>query len=110
MADEATDKAISFTISNIDLAYNFVLVYFTRTSGLEGGQETTTHKIAEKFPVNVDGTCQILITGMETITNVSEQEILVDYADIDYAKTQAQIHNILLMGNVASTEHDWEAI
>jgi hypothetical protein len=88
MEDETTDKAISFTLSNIDLAYNFVLVYFTRTAGMEGGQETTTHKIVERFPVNVDGTCPILITGAETIIDVSEQEILVDYADIDYAKTQ----------------------
>jgi hypothetical protein len=54
--------------------------------------------------------CQILITGAETIKDVSEQEILVDYADIDSVKTQSQLHNILLFGNVTSTEHDWEQI
>jgi hypothetical protein len=54
--------------------------------------------------------CQILITGAETIKDVSEKEILVDYADINSVKTQSQLHNILLFGNVTSTEHDWEQI
>jgi hypothetical protein len=35
LEDEVTDKAISFELSNIDLAYTSVQVYFARISGNE---------------------------------------------------------------------------
>lgn len=110
LEDEVTDKAISFELSNIDLAYTSVQVYFARISGNEQGTVTQIYKINNTFDVNASGICNILITGSEDIQSATQQEISTEYADIQSAKTQTQSANVLLLGNVQSTEHDWEAI
>lgn len=108
--DEITDKAIVFELSNIDLAYTEVQVYFARVSGNDQGNITQIYKIKETYDVNASGVCNIVITGKETIEQSTEQEISVEYADIQSVKTQTQSTNVLLLGNIKATEHDWEAI
>jgi hypothetical protein len=41
---------------------------------------------------------------------MSKDELYVDYADINSVQTQTIANNVLLFGNIESTEHDWEAI
>lgn len=107
---EATDKAISFELSNIDATFTEVEVWYSCYVGNELGSTTEYFRIVDTYDVDANGVCNITITGSENILATNPSEIYMEYADIQSAETQTQSMNVLLMGNVKSTEHDWEAI
>ena len=109
--DENTNKAISFTLSNIDNGFDYVHVLFTRTSsGNDQAAATTYQKVIFDYPTDKNGVCEIVITGNEQIIGLDEDAIYTDYADINSVKTQTVNNGILMFGNVDTPEHDWEAI
>lgn len=120
MQDENSSKAIHFTLKNIDSGFDYVHVLFSRTSSAEDQAKATTYsKVVFDYPITIQsdestgdflGSCDIIVTGAETIIGISKEECVVDYADIDSVKTQTVSNNVLLFGNITSTEHDWDAI
>jgi hypothetical protein len=54
-----------FTISNLDEAYDYIKVYYTRTTSDESGIDVTTaYYIDEKFSINEK--TKLVITGFES--------------------------------------------
>lgn len=110
LENEQTDKAVQFSLSNIDAAYDRVFVYFARIYGNESGHGTELYKILTPYTVKNGGVCDIVVTGSESQVQVSSDELQVNYADLGNAKTQASFMGMLLLGNIESTEHDWDAL
>ena len=110
LENESTDKAVKFTLSNIDLGYNRVQVYYSRIYGNENGRGASIYKILNPFFISANGTCDITITGSEYTEQVSAQEVQASFADLGSVATQTSFQGMLLQGNVSKTEHDFEAL
>ena len=81
--DENSIKSVRFILSNIDIGYSFVKVYYTRYSAdIDGNFVVSAKKIDKNFLVNNSGTCTILITGDENETEVTLEEINDSYDTI----------------------------
>lgn len=110
LEDENTDKKLRFELSNIQDGFDYVHVIFARNSaGQDQTPSTTYHKIVYDYPI-VNKKCDIVITGFEDIRNISESDFYSKYADIDSAKTIAESNNKLLLGNIDSTERDYNKL
>lgn len=111
MRNENSNKMIHFQLSNIDSSYEYVVVYYTRnTSDLDGQLLTTAGKFDKNFNVNSKGTCEVILTGFENIEPKTIEDINVQYNIVDAAKTQAQVQNMLFMGNVHKPEIPYEEL
>jgi len=73
-------------ITNIDSAYNYVYVYYSRYTA-EGQEEFSTEykKISKKFVVNNYGVSTLLITGFEDTIPISAADINLNYNVVDAA-------------------------
>lgn len=110
MEDENSQKIVKFKLTNIDSGFDYVKVLYVRTSTDNSrAVQPTYHIIDYKFPI-LHEECDIYIRGTETILGATEEDILMDYADINAVKTQEQTDNILFFGNIAKAEHDWDAL
>lgn len=102
--DNNSYKTVNFVLSNIDSAYNYINVYYTRSTSSYDGQEiTTAAKISRSFEV-ANKSSKISITGFEEIQPMTVAEINKQYEVVDSAKCQAACQNMLFMGNVTDQE------
>lgn len=110
MEDENTNKAVSFTVSNIDSGFDYIHVLFVRSSSGNSQATTNTYrKVVFDYPV-VNSTCEITITGNEYIQEIDEKQLYVDYIDLQSVKTQAVFNNVLMFGNNKKPIHDWDEL
>ena len=106
--DENSNKLIKFTLSNVDSGYSNVRVYYTRyTSDIDEIQVHKNYLIDHKFPI-INTQCSITITGYESTSEISDNELNVQYNLIESAKTAAQCQNMLFMGNVNKVDIPYE--
>lgn len=110
LENESTDKAVLFKLSNIDLTYTDVQIYYARIYGNENGRGTEVFKILTPYPVDVSGNCDVIITGSESTIQVSTDEIQLTHADLGAVETQTTFSGMLLQGNVSKIEHDYEEL
>lgn len=100
MRDQNSNKSISLFINNIDSSYDYVKIYYTRsTSDIDQLRQTTAYKIHKKFVVH-NGSCSVLITGNEDKTNIPISGINTQYFIVNKAKAQAVCQNMLFLGNI----------
>jgi hypothetical protein len=72
---------------NIDSGYDYVNVYFTRTTGVDNGQRTVTAtRIENRFRVR-QNRCSIHVTGNEKFTKIPVSEISQDFFLASKART-----------------------
>lgn len=110
MQDENSDKQVSFTLSGIDSGFDYVRVFYERSSS--GNDEAVTsffYMIDQNYPI-IGNKAEIVITGEETILSVSKSDLQNEFADISAAKSQIVLHNILFMGNIQSTNYDYNKL
>lgn len=111
MADENSVKSVRFMLSNIDASYNYVHVYYSRNSAQAGQTSITEYaKIEKKFVVNNAQQCNILITGYETITDVTAADINLQYNIASAVQTAVECQNMLLMGNIHRPEIPYQEL
>ena len=99
LSDELTDKSITLRLSNLDRAYSKLYIYYTKdTSDTNGVRYTSAYMINDPYLIqhNIE---DITITGYENVSEVSIEEINLQYNLITAAKTQAQVQNMLFLGN-----------
>ena len=103
--NENSLKCVSFTLKNIDLGYQYLYVYYTRSTA-EGNEnfETFAVKINKKFLISSTGACNILITGNEETIDIPISDINLEYNVIKAAKSQAICQNMLFLANVQKAE------
>lgn len=102
--DENSGKIINLILTDIDSAYDYLKIYFTRsTSDVDQNQVTQAFKILQKFPV-YNRICKIHITGNETIQDIDISEINAQYFMAKQARSQAICQNMLFLGNIVKPD------
>lgn len=98
--DMNAHKSIDITLTNIDEAYDYIKVYYSRASSdLDQNRQITAHKLVKKFVVSRNQ-CHIVLTGDEEEELIPVTELTSEYFIADKVKTQAQCQNMLFLGNV----------
>lgn len=97
--DQLASKSISLTVFDIDSSYDYIKVYYTRsTSDVDSNRVVTAHEIDRKFPVR-NNSCNVIITGSEETKDIPVSDINIQYSIIDKAKSQTVCQNMLFLGN-----------
>lgn len=108
--DQLSNKAINITVNNIESSYNYIKVYYTRsTSDVDQNKVTTAYKIDQKFLVQ-NNSCSILITGNENTTEIPLSEINVQFFLADKVQAQAVCQNRLFIGNINKPNQHYEEL
>lgn len=99
--NEDSHKGVQFLLSNIDSSYQYVNVYYTKsTSDIQQNATVQAYKINQKFLVNNALKCNIIITGYEDSEEISVEEINPMYLMADSVETQDACQNMLFLGNI----------
>ena len=98
---ENSGKSVRFRLKNIDLAYSYIHVYYTRSTGDSEQEITTAHKIEERFKISGIDT-EISISGYEEHTNIGLEDINVRYSEFNSVETTANCQNITFAGGVSN--------
>ena len=106
--DENSYKSVKFLISDIDPAYQYINVYYTRSSSdINENAIVQAYKIDQKFLVNNSLMCQVFITGNEQKTQITVDEINPQYQIAQNVQTQESCQNMLFFGNVQNQNIDY---
>lgn len=97
--NENSGKSIRFKLKNLDLAYNFINVYYTRTTGDKEQEVTTAHKINDSFKINGLET-ELNITGYEEHSDIGISEINIMYSEFESATSIENCQNMTFAGGV----------
>ena len=109
--DENSIKSVRFRLSNIDIGYSFVKIYYTRYSAdIDGNFVVQAKRIDKNFLVNNSGVCMILINGDENETDVTLEEINSSFDIIQNAKTQCSAANRLFMANIHKSRVEYDIL
>lgn len=110
-SDYNSKKLVKFYIENIDSAYQYVNVYYTReTSDYKQNPVTEVGFIKKKFIVNNALNCDIVITGYEEIQPMTLADINIAYNIASAADTQAVAQNRLFLGNIKKKKIDYKEL
>lgn len=109
--DENSIKSVRFKLSNIDIGYSYVKIYYTRYSAdVDSNFVVQAKRIDKNFLINNSGTCAILITGDENETDVTLEEINSSFDVISNAKTQCTAANRLFMANIHKSRVEYDKL
>ena len=109
--DENSIKSVHFNLSNIDVGYSYVKVYYTRYSAdVDSNYVVQAKRIDKNFLVSTNGTCNIFINGDENETEVTLEEINSSFDVIQNAKTQCTAGNRLFMANIHKTRIEYDEL
>lgn len=101
LSDENSVKSVRFFMTNIDASYNYVHVYFSRsTSQINQSAIIQYAKVEKNFTVDNAQQCNILITGFEEQSEVTAADINLQYNIASAVGTAVQCQNMLMMGNI----------
>jgi len=110
MVDEDSKKSVKFTLENLDTAYDFVKVYYTRTTSDNSQQDITEAFIIEdKYPIFTNF-LDLTISGFETHSSIALAEINNLYELAGKVKTQTQCQNMLFFGNINKPTIDYKEL
>lgn len=109
--DENSIKSVRFRLSNIDIGYSFVKIYYTRYSAdIDSNFVVQAKRIDKNFLINNSGICMILITGDEDETEITLEEINSSFDVIQNAQTQCSAASRLFMANVHKTKVEYDIL
>ena len=96
-------KQVQFVFNNLDSSYDYMIVYYSRSTS-EGDFNSVTEyqKIDKKFVVTNQDNYVLTITGYEDTIPVTVQDINPMYYSLGSAKTMATCQNMLFFGNVGA--------
>ena len=106
--NQNSTKQVEFRLSNIDSAYDYINVYYSRYTA-EGNENFVTEykKILKKFSRNDS---KLIITGFEDTQDVTASDINLLYNIVDSAKTSATCQNMLFLGNVKKPDIQYKEL
>ena len=101
--EEDSHKSVQFILSNVDSAYQYVSVYYTKTTAdIFENSNVIARRIDQKFLVDNDLKCSIVITGYEDVTDITLSDINPAYQVADSVYAQEQCQNMLFLGNISN--------
>ncbi|MDA3856554.1 MAG: hypothetical protein PF569_09945 [Candidatus Woesearchaeota archaeon] len=95
--NEDSGKIVKFLLKNIDLSFSYINIYYTKSTGSNDVATLETFKIEDKFKIGSLDT-SITITGYETHTKIGNEEINLQYAAFDAAKTSENCQKMTFIG------------
>ena len=108
MQDEIAGKSVKFKLSNLDGGFDYVRVFYERTSTANDQAQTTLfYMINQNFPI-INGTCDLLLTGEQEELGISLSDLKNEYADIMSCKTQAVVDNTLFLANTSGYVNNYK--
>ena len=106
LQDEATDKSVKLLISNIDLSFSKIYIYYTREySDTNGFRLSETVLLTNPYKIT-DSEIKVTINGFEQTEIISQNELEIQYNYVSNVKTQAQVQNMLFFGNINNENVD----
>ena len=106
--NENSAKQVIFKLTNIDSAYDYITVYYSRYTAEAGeNMETEYMKIDKKYSRQ---NSKIVITGFEPTEPITVQDINLQYNLVNAVETSAVCQNMLFMGNVHKQEIPYEEL
>ena len=94
------NKIIKIKINNLDTSYNYVNIYYTRSTGEDSYNPITEYiKLTDSVLLDSDS-LEITITGFENKQVIDQNLLNVEYNMVSRVKSQAQIQNMLFFANV----------
>ena len=106
--NQNSTKQVEFRLKNVDSAYDYIIVYYSRSTA-EGGENMVTEycRIDKKFNKSSN---RLIITGFENVIQVPVTDINTHYNLVEAAKTQATCQNMLFLGNVKKQDIPYEEL
>ena len=105
-----SNKGVQFQINNIDQAYDYLVVYYTRSyADLKQNRVTSAYKVHKKFTLHTNST-SITIFGTEDTTEVPLSDLNLQYFVANKANTQTQCSNRLFLGGVSKPNIDYKEL
>ena len=109
--DENSLKSVKFKLTNIDIGYTYVKVYYTRYSAdVDSNLIVQAKRIDRNFIVNNQGECVVVINGDESTTDVTIEEINSHFDVIQTAQTQCSSANRLFMANIHKSKIEYDML
>ena len=107
--DENSYKSVNFELSNIDSNYEYLNVYYSRsTSNEEGVEQISVFKILKNYLLKKDKTF-VTINGFENTESLTTDELNILNGVADAVKAQAQCQNMLFFGNIVKPGLDYNS-
>ena len=106
--NENSTKQVEFSISNIDTAYDYIIVYYSRSTAEYGDNEIIEYKkITRKYNKSYT---KLVITGFEDTEDITVSDINLNYNLVNSVQTSAVCQNMLFMGNVKRQDIPYEEL
>ena len=96
---ENSEKLVKFRLNNLDQAYQYIRVYYSRSTGDENEERELYYFIEDKFKITGSST-SITITGFESISEVSYSDINTKYESFDSVNTLTIAQNMTFVGGI----------
>ena len=111
LGNENSEKSLSFKITNIDPAFDFIHVLCARHTSEQTGVRTAPEyiKIRYDYPI-YNSECTINITWNEQKSSIDPTDLNINYADINSCKTHAIYKKALLQANTDIPERHWDEL
>ena len=110
MMNEDSKKIVKFYLSNLDTQYDYLKVYYTRTTSDNSQQDiTSAYVIENKYLIKTDA-LYVSISGFEVSHEISIDEINPFFELAGTVKTQAKCQNMLFFGNINKPEIPYQEL
>ena len=108
VSNQNSTKQVEFKLTNIDSAYDYIIVYYSRSTA-QGGENMVNeyYRIDKKYNKSNK---RLIITGFEEVLPVSITDINTHYNLVSASKTSAVCQNMLFLGNVKRQEIPYEEL
>ena len=106
--NQNSTKQIEFKLDNIDSAYDYISVYYSRYTA-----ENNDNSVYEYVKINKKYnrlSPKLVITGYEDMEPISVSDINTSYNLVESVKTSAVCQNMLFMGNVKKQSIPYEEL
>ena len=100
---EYTNSKMSIRLSNVDLSFNGIEVYYSHTYG-DLNQNTDYYKVSEKLPILLNDVVRFEFNGMENVEKLTQFDLIKFYNHHKSVETAEQSKNRLNLGNIKNEE------
>ena len=106
--NENSTKQIEFKLDNIDSAYDYICVYYSRYTAENNDNAVYEYKKIDKKYSRTSP--KLVITGFEETIDITVSDINLQYNIVDAVQTSAVCQNMLFMGNVKKQSIPYEEL
>lgn len=109
--NENSHKGVQFKLTNLDSGYQYLAIYYTKsTSDILENSTTTAFKIEQKYLINSNNASYVKITGYEEVTEIPITDINLQYQVFGSVETQAVCQNRLFFGNLEMPDINYKEL